>query len=266
MNPSIQRLSRIPARLSDDLKIMRLVKNWGSLLKAKLDKTDFRRIDLRNGVRLESPVEMDLNFIFHEIWIEEIYTYPGYELKDGDVVIDIGGNIGVFATYAATRAPNVRVFAFEPFPKNAEYFLKNVEQSGLSGSVELRNVAVAGNNDPRKLRVANSWGCHSLADAEGSAGDIEVACTTLDQILNDTKRCDFLKIDCEGGEYEILLNAAPETLQRIHRVVMEYHDTENGSGNDLKGFFEKHRFRVDVFEKLDETTGVLSAMNLNYVR
>ena len=266
MNLSLQRLSRIPGRLSDDLKIVTLVRNWPELLKAKLDQTPVGRIELRNGVVLESPPEMDLNFLFHEIWLDEMYAPSGYALEEGDVVVDIGGNIGVFATYAATRAKGVSVHSFEPFPKNAEFFLSNVERSRLK-NVELEEVAVAGTTEPRRLHVANSWGCHSLVEDQVAkdASAIEVSCTTLDRIISKTGRCDFLKVDCEGGEYEILMSASPETLGRLRRMVLEYHDSDQGTGARLKSFLEDRGFRIDVFHGLDSTTGVLCATNPNYV-
>jgi len=149
-------LPRITQRITHDQKIIRLVRNWREFLVAKLNRGDFKRLELRNGVIFETPDEMDLNFLFHEIWLDEIYGGKGYEIGPDDTVIDIGGNIGVFAAYAASRADEVKVYSFEPFPKNAEYFLSNMAKSGLS-NVTLQNQAVAGQPGTRTLRDANSW-------------------------------------------------------------------------------------------------------------
>jgi FkbM family methyltransferase len=261
---SLNRLSRIPKRLADDAKLFRLASNWRELLSAKRKAQSFPKIVLRNGVLLETPGEMDLNFLFHEIWLDEIYGGKGYKIGPDDTVIDIGGNIGVFAAYAASRADGVTVYSFEPFPKNAEYFLSNMAKSRLS-NVTLQNLAVAGKPGTRTLRVANSWGCHSLGtDGDKTAAGVEVQCTTLDKIISDAGKCDFLKIDCEGGEYEILRNTTEATLRAVKKIVCEYHNTEQGTGPELKELLTGKQFRVDRFDEIDARSGMLYATNLAY--
>src|SRR5215831_17361908 len=54
-----------------------------------------------------------------EIWGLEEYTRNGfYDPTDGDVVLDLGANIGLFSIWIARRAPTATVLAFEPFPEN----------------------------------------------------------------------------------------------------------------------------------------------------
>jgi FkbM family methyltransferase len=263
MTSSVSKLLRIPGRIADDAKIIKLVANWKEFLAAKLHGRNINRLYLRNGVTIETPDEMDLNFLFHEIWLDEIYGPKGFEIADDNTVIDIGGNIGVFAIYAATRALNVQVFSFEPFPKNAEYFRSNIEKSHLDKSVNLQNIAVAGQNGKRTLRIATSWGCHSLT-AGNDVGDLEVDCTTLNDIISNVKTCNFLKIDCEGGEYEILRNASEPTLRSIERIASEYHNNEQGTGPELRKFLEEKNFRINRFDEIDERSGMLYATNLEF--
>ena len=62
-----------------------------------------------------------------------------------------------------------------------------------------------------------------IAD-DGPKGDkgyrIEVSCTTIQKIFDDNRLevCDFLKMDCEGAEYEIFYNCPPEYLKRIRHL------------------------------------------------
>src|SRR5439155_22097922 len=59
--------------------------------------------------------------------------------------------------------------------------------------------------------------------------------------------CDFLKIDCEGAEYDIMFHATADTLRRIRHISMEYHDgVTSHSHGELRAFLEKHGFRVQV--------------------
>ena len=54
---------------------------------------------------------------------------------------------------------------------------------------------------------------------------VKVKCITLEDIFNEYKinQCDFLKMDCEGAEYDILLSTGGETLRKIKQINMEYH-------------------------------------------
>jgi len=155
---------------------------------------------LRSGIEFASPDEVDLSFLFHEIWVDGVYSHPGYEIKQGDVVIDIGGNIGVYAALVASQSPDVKVFSYEPFPENAKFFEKNIADSKLN-NVKLYQKAVAGAAGTRKLRVADSWVSHSLGDNGSTGHTLEVECIALNDIVTETGSCDLLKIDCEGGEY-----------------------------------------------------------------
>jgi hypothetical protein len=62
--------------------------------------------------------------------------------------------------------------------------------------------------------------------ASALAAPIRVPAITLSGAFEKLQiaRCDFLKIDCEGAEYEILFAADETTLSRIGHIAMEYHD------------------------------------------
>jgi len=179
---SFERLRRIPRRIRQDIQTMMVAKNWRDILGAKLSGKPLSHIELRSGARLESPPEVDLLFLFHEIWIDKIYELSGYEIEDGDTIIDIGGNIGAFALFAAGRAKNVKIHSYEPFPTNAEYLHKNLAASGLNNVVVVEE-AVAGSPGRRSLRVDDSWVRHSLNENGAGEGGLNVSCTTLDEII-----------------------------------------------------------------------------------
>jgi len=62
----------------------------------------------------------------------------------------------------------------------------------------------------------------------GKARQIRVHAVTLADVLAQQAldRVDLLKLDCEGAEYEILMNATEETLAKVQRIVMEYHNVD----------------------------------------
>ena len=262
----MERIKRIPKRARSDVRIIRLLNNWREVLRAKLTGAPLKKVQFRNGAVVSAPETVSLAFLFDEICVRTLYNPPGYEIKAGDVVIDIGANVGVFATYAATAAPDVRVFSYEPFPGNLDWLRKNIEESKLA-NVKVFGEAVAGRPGTSALHVDPSgWIFHSLVREESSEeNDILVKCVSLDQVLDDNEIefCDLLKIDCEGSEYEILMECRPETLGRIRRIVGEYHEGANikGTGEGLRRFLESRSFRIDYFGALEADSGIFYATN-----
>ena len=260
VNMNIEKIKNIPKRVKQDLEIMSLAENWKDVLSAKLHQTSLHNIKLRNGVVMSAPSEVSLAFLFHEIWLDKVYSPAGYEIKPGDVVFDIGGNVGVFALYAATRAKNVKVYSFEPFPENAKYFERNLKDSRLK-NVEFFNVAVSDEVGTRVLNVHDSWIKHSLNGKSSEDEGITVNCTSLNQAMEKIDKCDLLKIDCEGSEYEILYSCSTETLKKVKKIVGEYHNLDDGkrNGESLLAFLKENNFQIDVFERLDEHSGFICA-------
>jgi FkbM family methyltransferase len=256
---NLTKLRRLPKRLRQDFEIIRLVRNWRELLTAKARNEPFHSIYLRNGVTLRAPAEVSLDFLFHEIWLDEFYNGDRYKIMHNDVVIDIGANIGVFAAWAATRAENVTVFSYEPFPKNAEYFVTNLKASGLN-NVIFAEAAVADSPGLRKLHVEDSWILHSLAERESVETGIEVKCVSLDMVLDGITSCHFLKLDCEGGEHEILSGASKRSMDKIQKIVCEYNiKGETRNGDSLANFLRSNGFVIDELRSLDPGSGILRA-------
>ena len=268
LSEKLARVRRVPTRLSRDAWLIRNLENWREALAAEWNRSPLNRVCMRNGVVLEGPPTIDLAFLFQETWVRGIYSPPGYEIGPGETVIDIGANIGVFATFAATRAAGVKVFSYEPFPENIKWLLNNVNKSGLT-NVQVSQQAVSGETGVRYLQVNSAnWIVHSLFGESITADPgLPIDCVSFDDIMNKERidYCDLLKLDCEGSEYEILQRCAPDTLSRVHRIVGEFHEGPHihGTGEDLCRFLESRSFRIDNFKR-DDGFGVLSAYNLAF--
>jgi len=182
-----------------------------------------------------------------EIWAYRKYDYFGYRVTPGEVVVDIGANIGTFSLYAATVCGASRVISFEPFPDNYRVLSNNIQRNELR-NVTCVNQAVAGNRGLRTLRLdATDSGSHSLLIGSVERG-FEVECCMLDDVFErfGLTKIDYLKMDCEGAEYEVLENAIPK-LQRIGRISMETHDTPERKAEDLEALLCRHGFEVRLF-------------------
>jgi FkbM family methyltransferase len=183
-----------------------------------------------------------------EIWAYRKYDYFGYRVNPGDIVVDIGANIGTFSLYAAKVCGASRVLSFEPFFDNYRILSKNVEQNQLL-SITCVNQAVAGNRGLRTLRLdPMDSGSHSLVSGS-SERSVEVECCTLEDIFErfSLATIDYLKMDCEGAEYEVL-ESAISRLKQIRRISMETHTTLDRKAEDLEKLIRGQGFDVRLFD------------------
>jgi FkbM family methyltransferase len=143
----------------------------------------------------------------------------------------------------------VTVYAFEPFSSNFAWLRKNIEGSGLA-NVRIFQQAVAGSPGQQPLFI-DPVNCmfHSLVrdySKDGSKRPCEtVECTTLDEIfaVHGIASCHLLKLDCEGAEVVILENTSPESLNKVRKVVGEYHGDETAAA--LGRLLEARGFHVE---------------------
>jgi hypothetical protein len=107
---------------------------------------------------------------------------------------------------------------------------------------------------------------HTLYDRDLLSNTFEslepVRILTLDELFEkfDIKSCGLLKLDCEGAEYEILLNASDTTLHRIRNIAAEYHlGLNDHTPEQLADFLNGKGFEVTVLPKRSAEDGYLYA-------
>lgn len=129
---------------------------------------------------------MDI-WVLKELMLDKQYNYYGKAEKIWDVV-DVGVGIGEFAIMLSQRVNHV--YAFDP--DNNRFLLseKNIKLHNV------KNITLV--KEPVKV---------------------------IDDVFSEykLKKCDLLKIDCEGCEYSVLLNSNPNVLKKIDRIIMEAH-------------------------------------------
>jgi FkbM family methyltransferase len=263
---ALDRLGRMPGRIRDDCRIIKTSKNWPEVLSSKWKASHLPRLVLRDGVVLSGPGDSRLSHLFHEIWVKECYTSVGYRINTRDIIIDIGANIGVFAIYAATRAPEGKVYAYEPFPGSLDWLRRNIEKS-LVSNITVFPLAVSSTEEMRMIYVTpGNMTINTLIQSGRGDDGFPVACIGLDQIMESNRigRCDLLKLDCEGSEYEILEGCSRGTLSHVRRIVGEYHEGPGiaGSGEGLRHLLRSRAFEVEQFGAVGAGCGLFRARNL----
>lgn len=250
---SVLRNRRVPYRVQ--VVIDRMLPHFG---------VRFRRIrvgDLNVDIRRNSWDERAARRV---IGARE-YTPTGSEIKAGDIVIDIGANIGAFAITAGRSAPDVRVLAFEPDADNWALASRNAAINGLTNVHVLRK-AVSGEPGTLKLYKGAQGSLHTtvpgrLADP---AGCEEVESVTLSQIMDEhsIERCAFLKLDCEGAEYDILYRTPPAYLARIDQMAVKYHAHVDKArkSQELFRFLKQSGFEIlEIDDHADGDDGLVRA-------
>lgn len=180
---------------------------------------------LRNGLRISARARTGDMRTSRAIFIDEAYLPPPLSIPEDAVVVDIGGHIGCFTLFAAHRARRGRIFAYEPEPSNFELLSENVSRNAPD-RVQAFNLAVDGREGEREMHFAVSrsgTGGHSFFGPGEKT--FKVRCTSLPRILAEHRldHVDFLKLDCEGAEVEILESLSDEELCRVRQLAMEPH-------------------------------------------
>jgi FkbM family methyltransferase len=186
-------------------------------------------VTLRDGarIRLETIEEVKV------FW--NVFCRESYHVDPSDrVILDAGGNIGLFAIWASRAAPRARIVSFEPWPSTFQRLTRHITMNGLNDRVTAVNVALAGECGERDLVGSDDDSCNNRLQVDRARSQTQVpthptvvaTCRTLEATLDDFKlpRVDLLKMDIEGGEYETLLATPPAVLRRIRRINLEYHE------------------------------------------
>lgn len=181
---------------------------------------------LRNGMRLTLRARSSDRHVFNDIWLEHVYDQPDLDWGHFETIVDIGAHAGFFSCYAAFRSPLARIIAFEPEPSNTEIFEINVRQNKLEGRVHLERTGVAGKDGTLRLHVLPGREESHSAHRQGeNSVPMDVPVVSLEHAfaMHDISRCDLLKINCEGEEYDLLYALPPSLFQGIDVMLINYH-------------------------------------------
>lgn len=154
---------------------------------------------------------------FHELMVAGEYEPPP-ELVDRlvspGIVLDVGGNIGMFAHWAHRRWPLASITSFEPDPENLLVF-----QASLNGREPIHLIEAAAMTSPGHAVLASGSGAgRRVAFSEHPVPGSIPAIDIFDHLAT----ADFVKMDIEGGEWPILADPRLSELSHITWVI-EFH-------------------------------------------
>ncbi|RXZ36355.1 FkbM family methyltransferase [Oxalobacteraceae bacterium CAVE-383] len=248
-----------------------------------------------NLVKLDDDLEVfhknsgETRALYQEIFVDRCYERAGQNLKSGDVVFDVGANIGFATLYLHRVCTGLRFFCFEPLPTVSNILRANLEKfnidalvieaaaSDAAGLASLtyypNNTVMSGlhSNPAVDREVTRCYLINSGFDEESIAYFLEkkfqtatVECETL--CLSDVieqrgiDRIDLLKIDVEKNERQVLAGITPNHWPRIRCLCVEVHDIDDGLSAVLD-LLKQRGFMVEVFQNfLLKDTGLYDVL------
>ncbi len=202
-------------------------------------------VKLHSGERLiiRPKPASDLD-IAREIFVGQIYhpTRPSNpELVD--LIVDIGANVGYSVSYFAKRYTEAQIEAFEPHPVHVELLRRTLDLNRITERVMVHPVA-AGTIQGKAWLDDRGGGSQLSTDQSNGMFPITVV-DFLDAM--EGRKIDLLKIDCEGGEYQLIMDSRFPTLS-VNRIVMEWHSTKANpnAGQELCERLRSLGWEIDI--------------------
>jgi FkbM family methyltransferase len=162
-----------------------------------------------------------------EIFIDEVYKIKLH--SESPYIIDCGANIGLSIINLKLQFPESNILAFEPDSANFELLKEN---TAAFKNVQLLNCAVWNENTFLEFDMTGTQGS-SVDTISKKITKSKIEAVRLKDYLN--KQVDFLKIDIEGAEYEILKDCK-DCLSNVKNLFLEYHGTFSNQ-NELTELF-----------------------------
>lgn len=155
-------------------------------------------------------------FMYGEVFEQEIYRFkPCFK---NPFIIDAGANIGLSVIYFKQLCHDAKVIAFEPDPTVFSILQENIENFGFE-NIDLINKALWNSESTIEFMAEGADGGR-IVKLDGSTQTCQVETTRLRPYLE--KPVDFLKIDIEGAETEVLKDCK-DLLGNVENIFVEYH-------------------------------------------
>ncbi len=201
-----------------------LYKNWPELLLNRLNGINSTRVNLRNGHKIVGSVNSPLTIVMDETFILRRYTPKEMVVNTGDVVVDIGANIGIFSIFAYLNGAS-KIISYEPDPVSFKDLQNNIKINNID-TIKPVNLAITNKNIFVKLYTYKNNGGNSVFNNDKEGKAIKVCSIKLLDVFKQNKisKIDFLKIDCEGSEGLIFKSINKTVLSKINKISLEYHD------------------------------------------
>lgn len=212
-----------------------------------------------NGQELKLQIRDEADqSVMREIFKLREYKVAEEKIAEAKVILDVGAHAGFFTLYCRVLNPSAEIYALEPLSENIAAFKEHLEKNNVEG-VEIVEAALARATEKRKIVITEDNHNNYLDEAgekEAQAYSFKDFCDK-----NDLDKVDLLKMDIEGGEYEIIAAMDEEDFKKVGAFILEYHEGEKNHG-EIESRLRENGFGMQIFSsQFDKTMGFLFAVN-----
>lgn len=148
---------------------------------------------------------------------------PEYVPAEHHVIMDVGAHIGTFSLLASTKVSRGKVFAVEACLESYNLCRINIALN-QAGNIDVSNLALADQCGECMLQYdVGNWGHSTVAPLTGRGEMVPAETLRGFMQAKQIERCDFLKMNCEGAEFPILLSTPRDVLRRFGMMLVLYH-------------------------------------------
>ena len=244
------------------LRAIKLFRNWWMypIVYLRLTKKPTVIFETKNGINILLRVDStDLMALTH-VWLIEEYSKHDIKIKNTDTVIDVGAHIGLFSLYTSQYCKKGNIYAFEPIKENYDILKLNTQLNNFL-NIKAENCAISKSTSKITLYQCDDDSGHSKFIKTDNP--VEVPSKSLNDFFNEKKikKCNLLKLDCEGSEYEIIDGLNDENFKKIEKMIIEYHlvDSNPEMLENLKNKLMQFSYDISI-EPLFKDIGFLYAI------
>ncbi len=192
---------------------------------------------------LGSDAGLTPHLIFDGYWEFWLTRHFAKKIKPGDTVIDVGANLGYYTLLAANiTGPEGFVLAIEPNPYVHDLLQKSISVNGYNPHVRADNIAISSSasganipffvpkGEPKNGRIIDSGENIQRLEKEGNIFDVKSG--SLD--INQFSKVDFIKIDVEGAELQVLEHLRPIIEKFSPHIICEVNFGRGYSYEDVQ--------------------------------
>lgn len=205
-------------------------------------------------------------FIITEVFVDADYNFLP---QSPHVLVDIGLNIGVTSIFLSQNEKISRVYGYEPVEYTFQLAKKNIEVNQIE-NIEIINKGVGDSNRKETFafnksfkgntgkRGDLSYSINKLSEEEKTMVDVEIESVgdVFDRIKLEKDEKLMLKVDCEGGEYEIIESLEKnQLLSKVNMFVIEWHDK---GAKPLEEILKRNGFQL-ISRRLEVNSGLIYA-------
>jgi FkbM family methyltransferase len=223
---------------------------------------EFKTRTLANGYQISYRNVRELEVISDDIFAKNTYFFESDSASPR--IIDCGGHIGLAVLYFKSIYPNSKIITFEPNPETFFLLKRNIVQNGLRG-VEAVNAALSRENNKYGALYVGEDFIHAWDSTGTIKADlwpnmdqyrrISVQTARLSSYINGN--VDFLKLDIEGAEYEVLKESRAK-MGSVDAITLEYHENPRNLAkrrlHKTLELLEEAGFRYELFHQAKPIT------------